>query len=221
MPETAMSPELLHDILDRRVFADSSSLEGQLAALALACGAIRIPGPGAAASVRLHSRINRFSATDEPDLAWWQGWLGPNRPLTQRLAAIALTVGIAGGGTSAATGVTPSEFATDSASLIRSIVINLNPARDGGTLQPGELTATPPTPPVTTPAPPTQNPAVQAGTPTPTETPVRATKTPSSATATKTPDHDDGQFDDGHDHDSKDKHTSKDDQSSEDPEDDD
>jgi len=218
LPEAAVSPELLHDVIERRVFADSSSIEGQLASLAGDCRAIRVPGPGAAAEARLQARIIRFPGTKPRQLAWWQGWLGPDRPLTQRLAAIALTVGLAGGGTSAATGVSPAEFASDTATLVHSIVVNLNPAREEGSPKNGETAALSPTTAPSTPPPSTQVPGVQGAVTPGAETPI-----PVSPTATKTADddHHDDEEDDDHDK-SENEHAKKQDkQSSEDPHEDD
>lgn len=216
MPEAAVSPELLHDVIERRVFADASSFEGQLASLAWDCRAIRVAGPSAAVEERLRARITRFPVAERRALAWWQGWLGPDRPLTQRLAALALTVGLAGGGTSAATGVSPAEFASDTATLMHSIVVNLNPAREEGSPQSGEAAAVSPTPPAT-PPPATQVPGVQAETPA-AETPVPATPT---ATKTSDDDHHDDEKDDDHDK-SENGHAKKQDkQSFDDPQEDD
>lgn len=206
MPEPAISADLLQDILDGRTFANASSPEADLAMLARACRTVRVPGPNTQTEARLALKIRSMVRLDEPEArTWWQGWVGGTspRPLVHKLAAAVMVAGLAGGGTSAATGVSPAEFAQESASLIRSIIVNLNPGDSGSpsplvspsptpsaTSSPESTTTPPPggTPPPTAAGSP---PTTQAGNPTsrggPASTAVPPTATLGAPLATQTP----------------------------------
>lgn len=181
MPETPIPPQLLDDLLERRVSITPSMGEvAALARLAFDCGGIAVAGPDAAAAARMRAR---FGATVEGRRrgfsALLAGGIGARR-LHQKLAAAALALTVAGGATSYMTGVTPMEAADGVVGFVRSVVVNVMPNDGGGS---GGV-ATPEASPSPSPSPP------QTGTPSPTAegspAPV-ATSPPSEGTQAPAP----------------------------------
>jgi hypothetical protein len=168
LPET-VSPELVHEVIEGRVFASFGSPEGELATLARACRALQVAGPTPMAEERVRSHIRALAAQGSSEPGPWPF----GNPLVERLAAGALILGLLGGGASAATGVTPAEFARESTVLVRSLIVNLDP-RNGGT---EDAPAPEPTPSAAAPAS-TPGPTVEVATPSP--APAAATVIPTA-----------------------------------------
>lgn len=187
MPETPIPPQLLEDLIERRVSTTPSMGEvAALARLAYDCGGIAVAGPDAAAAARMRAR---FGATVEGRrrglAALLAGGIG-SRPLQQKLAAAALALTVAGGATSYTTGVTPIEAAEGLVGFVRSVVVNVMPNDGGGS---GGV-ATPEASPSPSPSPrPTGTPSPTApGSPAPVATP-----SPGEGTQAPAPDSAEGQ----------------------------
>jgi hypothetical protein len=185
LPETLIPPQLLDDLIERRLSISPAMGEAAaLARLAFDCGGIAVAGPDAAAATRMRAR---FGAMVEGRrrrglAALLAGGIGA-RPLQQKLAAAALALTVAGGATSYTTGVTPFEAAESVVGFVRSVVVNVMPNDGGGS---GGV-ATPEASPSASPSPqPTGTPSPTAqGTPPPVATPPtsQGTQEPAPASA--------------------------------------
>lgn len=187
--DSAEQAELLSRLLDAGGPAYGVDPEvASLLRLARDCQRLTIPGPTPAQQVSLAERFDRTRGRRTP---LFSSFIAGRPTLTQKLAAAGLAVSLVGGGTAYASGVTPGEAVSETASFIHSVVLNLDP-RDSGapgpavTPTPGTETATPGTP-IPTPSPTTPAPTTSA-----------------AATASPTVHHDDDNDDDDDDSDDDD-----------------
>lgn len=153
MPDLSISPQLLDDLIERRLpIAPAMGEVTALARLAYDCGELAVAGPDVAAAARMRAR---FSATVDGGrrrglMVLLAGGAGA-RPLQQKLAAAALAITVVGGATSYTTGVTPLEAVEGVVSFVRSVVVNLMPTGGGDaggipTAEPSPLPSATPTP---------------------------------------------------------------------------
>ena len=158
MPELPGMPNLLDDLIEGRLgFSPATNEASELVRLARQCSALDIPGPAPAAVSRIRVR---FAAVLENDQ---RGQLGfgpfgglPRLPaLRHRIAGLALTIAVAGGAASYATGIGPGDAVEGIVDLARSLVLNLTPGGGDPVAEVGASTATPATA------------SASAGTPTP------------------------------------------------------
>lgn len=148
MPELPVSPQLLDDLIEGRLaYASPTSEASQLVRLARQCATLRIAGPGPAAESRMRSR---FSAALEEHRRRPHAFLGlaglpPMPALRHRLAALALTMAVAGSAASYTTGIGPMDAIEGVVDLARSLVANLAPGGGEPGAGIGATTVTPAT----------------------------------------------------------------------------
>ncbi len=187
MPETPVPPQLLDDLIERRLAISPGMGEAAaLARLAYDCRGLTVAGPGPEAGARMRAR---FSATMDRDgrrgfVALLGGGMGA-RPLRHKVAAAALALTVAGGATSYTTGISPLEAADSAAGFMRSVVVNMMP--NGSSESEGAVTpeATPSPMPTVTQSP--GSPAAAAGSPAATETPSTSPATPETTQGREPP----------------------------------
>jgi hypothetical protein len=148
LPELPGMPNLLDDLIEGRLgFSPATNEASELVRLARQCSALDIPGPAPAAVSRIRVR---FAAVLENDQ---RGQLGfgpfgglPGLPaLRHRIAGLALTIAVAGGAASYATGIGPGDAVEGIVGLARSLALNLTPGNGDPVPEVGASTATPAT----------------------------------------------------------------------------
>ena len=153
MPEPRVSPQLLEDLIERRLSVTPAMGEtAALARLAFDCGGIVVAGPDALARDRMRARFagTIMDGRRRRVLGWFASGIGA-QGLQRKLAATALAATVVGGATSYSTGVSPSEAIDGVASFVRSVAVNLLPNDGGGSGGLVTPTATPSPSPAATP----------------------------------------------------------------------
>ncbi|MGE3074633.1 MAG: hypothetical protein AB7N24_00775 [Dehalococcoidia bacterium] len=162
------TPDQLNNAIESGLAPRDPEIAG-LARLAGRLAYLSPAGPSAAASDRMALRFEAVMAGEHR-----RGWLAlvgftpAGRPLSfaHRLAAGVALVGLLGGATSVATGVSPAEAARGTAHFIASAIANLAPNEDAG-FAPDTATGLEPDGPVATQASADNNGAPEPGTPAP------------------------------------------------------
>lgn len=154
MPEPRVSPQLLEDLIERRLSVTPAMGEtAALARLAFDCGGIVVAGPDALARDRMRARFagTIMDGRRRRALGWFATGIGA-QGLQRKLAAAALAATVVGGATSYSTGVSPFEAIDGVAGFVRSVAVNLLPNDGGGSGGLVTPTATPSPSPAARPA---------------------------------------------------------------------
>ncbi|MBE0611759.1 MAG: hypothetical protein IH609_20425 [Dehalococcoidia bacterium] len=185
MPETPIPPQLLDDVIERRVSITPSMGEvAALARLAFDCGGIAVAGPDGPTGDRMRARFAEtiMGGRRRGPLALFSIGIGA-QGLQRKLAAAALAATVVGGATSYSTGVSPLEAIDGVVGFVRSVVVNVMPndgGRSGGVATPEASPSPSPSPPPTgTPSPTAQGSPAPVATPPPGE----GTQAPAPASA--------------------------------------